>query len=81
MQWHEHRPRAVKTIPASAWRTSVGKFLRSDFFPESEAQRRTLGPGLPHHRRHPMTGDEALAGIVLLLTVTGALGYLAAVCL
>jgi len=28
-----------------------------------------------------MTGDEALAGIVLLLTVTGALGYLAAVCL
>ena len=70
-------PHAVKTIPASAWRTSVGKFLRSDFFPESEAQRRTLAPRLPHHR-HPMTPDEALAGIVLFLTFVGAVIYLAA---
>lgn len=73
----EQYPRAAKTMPASAWRTSVGKFLRSDFFPESEAQRRTLTPRLPHHR-HPMTPDEALAGIVLFLTFVGAVIYLAA---
>lgn len=69
-------PHAVKTIPASAWRTSVGKFLRSDFFPESEAQRLTLGPRLPHQRRHPLTLHEAAAGLVLVFLVVGATVYL-----
>lgn len=41
------------------------------FFSEAEAQRRTLGPGLPHHR-HPMTLDEFLAGGFLFFVVAAA---------
>lgn len=46
------------------------------FFSEAEAQRLTLAPGLPHHRRHPVTPDEALAGLVLVALGLLALGYL-----
>lgn len=52
-------------IRPGRWRTLIGKFRSGLFFPEIEAQRRTLAPGLPHHR-HPMTVDEACAGIVLV---------------
>ena len=57
-------PKAVRH-PASAWRNLAGKFLPGSFFDEATAQRLTLGPRLPHHRRHSMTADEALAGIIL----------------
>lgn len=45
------------------------------FFDEAEAQKLTLGPRLPHQRRHPMTADECLAGGVLLLLITVAAFY------
>lgn len=53
------------------------------FCSESHAQEltlRPLGPGLPHQRRHPMTPDEALAGLVLAIVCLSALVYLAARC-
>lgn len=53
----------------------------SAFFPEAEAERLALGPRLPHQRRHPLTVDEACAGIILLAVITAALGYLMSVCL
>ena len=69
-------PSQVKPA-ATAWRKLAGFFHASNFYSEAEAQRRTLrGPGMPHHR-HPMTGDEALAGLILLVTVITGLGYLA----
>lgn len=67
-------PHAV-TTPAAAWRTLIGKFRSGHFFPEAEAQRQTLGPRLPHHRRHPLTADEALAGIVLAIMLVGAIVF------
>ena len=45
------------------------------FFDEAEAQRMTLGPRLAHHR-HPMTLDEALAGIALFLAFAATAFYL-----
>lgn len=69
-------PRAVKTA-AAAWRNLADLFRARHFFSEAEAERRALrGPGLPHHR-HPMTADEALAGIILIGLISIALGYLA----
>lgn len=63
-----------------AWRNLTGKFRSGLFFPEAEAQRQALAPGLPHHR-HPMTADEACAGLVLIAAVLTAVGLLAWVCL
>jgi hypothetical protein len=45
------------------------------FSDETEAQRQALGPKLPHQRRHNLTPDEALAGIVLLLLIAAAAFY------
>ena len=71
--------RATGIAPSRrVWRTLVGTFWRGPFFPESAARDATLSPGLPHHRRHPMTADEALAGLVLALGVLGAVIYLIA---
>jgi hypothetical protein len=71
-------PHAGET-PAAAWRILADSFRARHFLSEAEAQRRTLrGPGLPHHRRHPLTADEALAGIVLALVCGGGLVYLVA---
>ena len=53
--------------PAAAWRNLTGH-SESGFFDEAEAQRLTLGPRLPH-QRHPMTADEALAGIALAIAL------------
>jgi len=46
------------------------------FFDEREAQRLTLSPRLPHQRRHPLTADEALAGLILAIALLAALGSL-----
>lgn len=70
-------PLAVLKTAAAAWRNLIGKFRSGTFFPEAEAQRRTLAPGLPHHR-HPLTADEALAGIVLVIGVFGSVLYVIA---
>lgn len=61
---------------AAAWRSLSGTF-RTGFYSEAEAQRRTLGPRLPHHR-HPITADEALAGIVTVIVLVGVLIYVLA---
>lgn len=47
---------------------------------EQAAQHLTLGPRLPHHRRHPKTADEACAGLILIVIVAVALGLLAWTC-
>lgn len=47
---------------------------RRIFFPEAEAARLALGPGLPHHR-HALTPDEALAGIIMATICAAALVY------
>lgn len=51
------------------WRSRLATLLAGNFSSEAEAERLALGPRLPHHRRHQMTVDEALAGIVLLILV------------
>lgn len=61
--------------PQRTWRTVLGKFRARTFFPESAARDVTLSPGLPHHRRHPLTADEALAGIVLAIMLVGAIVF------
>jgi hypothetical protein len=51
------------------------------FCSELTAQELTLrprAPGLPHHRRHPLTADEALAGTILGLLCLSGLVYLIA---
>lgn len=45
------------------------------FFPEAEAERLALSPRLPHHRRHPLTCDEAAAGIIMATICAAALVY------
>lgn len=74
---------------ASAWRTLAGKFLSGlSFHREATTKVRgstsphvgsvaasAPGLGLPHHR-HPMSVDEATAGIVLAFVLTLSLGYL-----
>ena len=71
--------RATGIAPSRrVWRTVLDKFRARTFFPESAARDATLSPGLPHHRRHPLTADEALAGIVLALGALGAVIYLLA---
>jgi hypothetical protein len=62
--------------PRRVWRSLSDTLRSGHFFPEAEAQRQTLG--LPHHRRHPLTADEALAGIVLALVCVGALIFVIA---
>lgn len=69
---------AAALDPRQLWRTVLGKFRARSFFPESVARDVTLGPRLPHHRRHPLTADEALAGIVVALGALGAVIYLLA---
>jgi hypothetical protein len=67
--------------PRRVWRRLSGKFRSGHFFSEAEARERALhGPGLPHHRHHPLTADEALAGIVLALVCLSAVIYLVARC-
>lgn len=84
MQRHEHR------TPSSAWRNLIAR-LRSGFLylreaaakvrgvrfcDEHSAQTMTLRPvGLPHHR-HPLTVDEALAGIILSAVSLSSVIYL-----
>lgn len=66
-----------------SWREAVAKVRGVRFCDERTAQDLTLrprGPGLAHHR-HPMTVDEACAGIVTLAVIMAALGYLAWVAL
>jgi len=67
--------RPPELVPA--WRNPTGKSALGYFFDEAEAQRLTLSPRLPHHR-HPMTADEALAGIVLALACLSVVIYLIA---
>ena len=90
-------PATTTPVDSGAWRTPAGitepgnlcpREARSEspqgrFCSELTAQELTLRPrepGLPHHR-HPMTADEALAGFILLATISAALGYLAWVAL
>lgn len=70
-----HNPPARVSHPDLA-PSAVGRYPRSAafFFDESEAQRLTLGPRLPHHR-HRMTADEALAGLLVALVVLIGIGY------
>jgi hypothetical protein len=50
---------------------------QSRFCSETHAQQLTLraGPGLPHHRHHPLTVDEAIAGILTLSICGASLAY------
>lgn len=65
----------VTDIRPGRWRTRIRKFVSGHFFSEAEARDRTLSPGLPHHR-HPMTADEALAGLALMLVGLPCLAYI-----
>ena len=75
-----HSPEAVRAGNAARrdWRNRPEHIGPATFFDEAEAQRMTLGPRLPHHRRHPITADEALAGIFLALALFGASVYILA---
>jgi len=59
-----HRGSRAGSAPGRRW------------FSEAEAQRLLLGPRLPHQRRHPLTADEALAGLILLAVSLAGLAYL-----
>lgn len=61
-------------------REAAAKVRGVRFCDEHRARAMTLrhrGVGLPHHRRQPLTVDEALAGIILLAVIGAALWYLA----
>lgn len=52
----------------------VGAAPGRRFFPEAEAEQLALGPRLSHHR-HPLTVDEAVAGIIMATICAAALVY------
>jgi len=76
--FHSNAPAKVRAGASPHMGSVAGSAPGRRYFPEAEAQRLTLSPRLPHHRRHPMTADEALAGIILGLVCLSAVIYLIA---